>query len=218
MMSSTPSPHLCRRPRGRAVVGRPPFGGSSHSEIQGGGYDRPARRCDGGPGLRGHGVAGVCSKTVTSPGRRSHLRATTTPAFRKLQPQGEGLSVGPSHAGRTARTLLDFGGRLTLRFIRRLSLGTHPGLEVGGQRPKGVPHCAPVAGTLELQTDTRRTHDPRRFARVRDPIRGLHGTARWPICGGSSNRSGQERRRRPTRVASRFSGGDARAVYGAGGP
>jgi maltose alpha-D-glucosyltransferase/alpha-amylase len=89
------------------------------------------------------------------PGSRSHLRATTTPAFRKLQPKGGTYPPARLMPAEPHGTMLAFGDRLTLRFIRRLSLGTHPGLEVGRQlTEKGFPHCAPVAGALELQTDT----------------------------------------------------------------
>jgi maltose alpha-D-glucosyltransferase/alpha-amylase len=43
---------------------------------------------------------------------------------------------------------------LALKFIRRLSFGISPGFEIGRLlTEKGFPHCAPVGGALELQTD-----------------------------------------------------------------
>ncbi len=153
------------------------------------------------------------------PGSRSHLRATTTPAFRKLQPKGGTYPPARLMPAEPHGTMLAFGDRLTLRFIRRLSLGTHPGLEVGRQlTERRVPPLCPRGRRAGAANRYQRTHDPRRFARVRDPSGDCMGLRAGPSAEVLRIGPVTERRRRPTRVASRFSGGDARAVYGAGGP
>jgi maltose alpha-D-glucosyltransferase/alpha-amylase len=88
------------------------------------------------------------------PGKRSHLRATTTPAFRKLQPKDGAFPSAKIMPVERRNTMLQFGDRLALKFIRRLSPGINPDLEIGRLlTEKGFSHCAPVAGALELQTD-----------------------------------------------------------------
>ena len=87
-------------------------------------------------------------------GKRSHLRATTTPAFRKLQPKDGAFPSAKIMPVEQRNTMIQFGDRLALKFIRRLSPGINPDLEIGRLlTEKKFPHCAPVAGALELQTD-----------------------------------------------------------------
>ena len=79
------------------------------------------------------------------PGKRSHLRATTTPAFRKLQPNDGAFPSSKIMPVEQHNTMLQFGDRLALKFIRRLALGVNPELEIGRLlTEKGFPHCAPV--------------------------------------------------------------------------
>ena len=88
------------------------------------------------------------------PGKRSHLRATTTPAFRKLQPKDGAFPSATIMPVEQRNTMLRFGDRFALKFIRRLSPGISPDYEIGRLlTEKGFPHCAPVAGALELHTD-----------------------------------------------------------------
>ncbi|CAG1769186.1 hypothetical protein BAC2_00115, partial [uncultured bacterium] len=86
--------------------------------------------------------------------KRSHLRATITPTFRRLLPK-DGVLPSPKIMPVEQRnTTLQFGDRLALKFIRRLSFGISPDFEIGRLlTEKGFPHCAPVGGALELQTD-----------------------------------------------------------------
>ena len=113
----------------------------------------PARRRDGGPGLRGLLLQAFFQRRHV-PGKRSHLRATTTPAFRKLQPKDGAFPSARIMPVEQRNTMLRFGDRFALKFIRRLSPGINPDLEIGRLlTEKGFPHCAPVAGALELQTD-----------------------------------------------------------------
>ena len=207
-------------PEAERLSDRTPLRGSGHSEIQGGPYDGPARRCDGGPGFRGHGCCRrlfqrryVPGKSFAPP-RNDHTGLPQASAQRRDLSRRPRLMPAEPHD-----TMLAFGDRLTLRFIRRLSLGTHPGLEVGRQlTEKGFPHCAPVAGALELQTDT---GELMTIAVLQGYV--THQGTAWDCALAHLRRffesvRSRQRRRRPTRVASRFSGGDARAVYGAGGP
>jgi maltose alpha-D-glucosyltransferase / alpha-amylase len=88
------------------------------------------------------------------PGKRSHLRATTTPAFRKFQPKDGVFPSAEIMPVAQRDTMLQFGDRLVLKIFRRPSLGINPGLEIGRLlTEEGFPHCAPVAGALELQTN-----------------------------------------------------------------
>jgi maltose alpha-D-glucosyltransferase/alpha-amylase len=88
------------------------------------------------------------------PGKRSHLRATTTPAFRKLQPKDGAFSSATIMPVEQRNTMLRFGDRFALKFIRRLSRGISPDYEIGRLlTEKEFPHCAPVAGALELHAD-----------------------------------------------------------------
>jgi maltose alpha-D-glucosyltransferase / alpha-amylase len=88
------------------------------------------------------------------PGKRSHLRATTTPAFRKLLPIDASFPPSKIMPVEQHNTMLQFGNRLALKFMRRLIPGINPDLEIGRLlTEKGFPHCAPVGGALELQTD-----------------------------------------------------------------
>ena len=88
------------------------------------------------------------------PGKRSHLRATTTPAFRRLLPKDGVFPASTIMPVEQRNTTLQFGDRLALKFIRRLSFGISPDFEIGRLlTEKGFPHCAPVGGALELQTD-----------------------------------------------------------------
>ena len=61
-------------------------------------------------------------------GKRSHLRATTTPAFRKLQPKDGAFPSAKIMPVERRNTMLQFGDRLALKFIRRLSPGDQSGL------------------------------------------------------------------------------------------
>jgi len=88
------------------------------------------------------------------PVRRSELRGTTTRAFRTLQPKGGPWTNATIMPAQRRNTMLQFGDRLVLKFIRQLTPGVNPDLEIGRfLTQKRFPHCAPVAGALELHTD-----------------------------------------------------------------
>ncbi|MBI5582057.1 MAG: maltose alpha-D-glucosyltransferase [Deltaproteobacteria bacterium] len=88
------------------------------------------------------------------PGKRSSLRATTTPAFRKLQAKNPAFPSSRIMPVEQRNTTLRFGDRFVLKFIRRPAPGINPALEIGRLlTEKGFPHCAPVDGALELQAD-----------------------------------------------------------------
>ena len=113
----------------------------------------PAGRCDGGPCLRGVLLQALFQRRHI-PGKHSHLRGTTTPAFRRLLPKGGAFPSSKIMPVEQRNTTLQFGDRLALKFIRRLSSGISPDFEIGRLlTEKGFPHCAPVGGALELQTD-----------------------------------------------------------------
>ena len=124
------------------------------------------------------------------PGKRWHLRATTTPAFRTLQPNDGAFPSARIMPVERRNTMLRIRRPFHAQVHPTTIPGINPDLEIGRLlTEKGFPHCAPVAGALELQTDK---GELMTIAVLQGYVthQGMHGTARWAICGGSLNLSG----------------------------
>ncbi|MCJ7829840.1 MAG: putative maltokinase, partial [Desulfobacterales bacterium] len=80
------------------------------------------------------------------------VTATTTRAFRGLQPPvGEGLEPCVSGAEQSNTSVI-YGDRFILKLIRRVEPGVNPDLEIGRYlTARGFAHTPPVAGALEYK-------------------------------------------------------------------
>jgi maltose alpha-D-glucosyltransferase / alpha-amylase len=91
-------------------------------------------------------------------GRRASVVAHPTHAFGRLRgPEGTRLDASLRSVEQSNNSVT-FGERLIMKFFRRLEEGMNPDLEVGGfLTERGFPNIPPVAGSLDLRYDSRRS-------------------------------------------------------------
>jgi maltose alpha-D-glucosyltransferase/alpha-amylase len=94
----------------------------------------------------------VLSRKRTFRGRRGQIRGIATRALHPLLAKNQPLPPPVVMGAEQSNTSIRFGDRVILKFIRKLSPGVNPDLEIGRLlTEKRFPHCAPTAGAIELR-------------------------------------------------------------------